>query len=92
MQPNELNNFLEKPCRLKLKSGKEVFGVVWKEDSTSHSNDYFFASSDEFQAYKKAKKENNVELCNKLKMDINIDFVVGAEALKGIIPGKDMFL
>ena len=92
MLPSELDSFFEKPCRLKLKSGKEVFGVVWKEDTTTNNTDYYFASSEEYSAYKKAKKENNAEACNRLRISINIDDVVGAEALKGLVPGKDMFL
>lgn len=82
---------MEKPCRLKLKSGKEVFGVVWKED-TDFNSSYFFASSEEYRAYIVAKKNNDINTCNKIKTPINIDDVVGAETLKGIIPGKDMFL
>jgi hypothetical protein len=92
MLASELNSFFEKPCRLKLKSGKEVFGVVWEEDSAHNKTDYYFASSDEFSAYKKAKEENNIDACNRLRMAINIDDVVGAEALKGLVPGKNMFL
>lgn len=92
MLAKELDEYFEKPCRLKLKSGKEVFGVVWEEKDHFNNANYFFASSDGYESYKKAFQTNDKATCEKIKIPIDIDDVVGAELLKGIIPGKNMFL
>ena len=71
---------------MKMRSGKEVFGVIWEEDSS-----YFFASSIGYDSYIKAHANGDLEACNNLKTPVNIDDIIIAESLTGIIPGIDMF-
>ncbi|RMG80369.1 MAG: hypothetical protein D6707_06540 [Bacteroidetes bacterium] len=73
MENNEIFNFLEKPCRFKLKGGKEVYGVIWKENS----EELYFTSSKEFEQYKQSKS-------NISKYTLSPDEVVYAEMLKDL--------
>lgn len=91
MTSTDLQEYFEKPCRLKLRGGKEVFGVVWHENSGQNGYNYFFASSDEFDEYKEAQKQQNISLCEQLRIPINIDDVMAVEMLEGLVPGKNMF-
>ena len=74
MENNEISHFLEKPCKFKLKGGKEVYGVIWKENS---DDELYFTSSYEYQQYKQLKS-------NISKYTLSPDEVVYAEMLKDI--------
>lgn len=70
----------EQPCKFRLKSGKEVFGVIWetmKQDTVVH----YFASAVSRMRYKKAEAVNDIETCNKLITEVNIEEIVSAEPL-----------
>ena len=59
----------DQPCRFKLKSGKEVFGVIW-EKAQPGENSYYFATLSE--RYNRS---------NSIGMVIRLDDIVGAELL-----------
>ena len=46
MSSTDLNAFFHRPCRFKLRSGKEVFGVIWLD-----SDQLLFASIDAYKKY-----------------------------------------
>jgi hypothetical protein len=35
MDKREIQNIINKHCRFKLRSGKEIFGVMWKKEAES---------------------------------------------------------
>jgi hypothetical protein len=86
MDKNDFFLYLEKPCRFRLKSGKEVYGVVWEDTAKNNEPLLFFASSDEF--YHRHSKLNTTEI----GLPIDLNDIVAVEVLSGLIPGKDMFL
>jgi hypothetical protein len=61
------------PCRIKLKSGKEVYGVIWEKKSGSEQS-YYFASLNE--RFSRAPQSNS-----QIGMMIILDEVVGAELI-----------
>lgn len=62
----------DQPCRIKLKSGKEVFGVIWEKNQTGGSSYYFASLSERFN-----RNYHN----SSIGMMIQLDDVVGAELL-----------
>lgn len=38
----DINHFLEKHCRIKLRSGKEVYGILWRD---GREDKLFFSSA-----------------------------------------------
>ncbi len=67
----EFMAFNDQPCRFRLKSGKEVFGVIWEKPQPGQ-NSYYFASLGE---------RFNRSRGNSIGMMINLEDVVGAELL-----------
>ena len=70
----DLNAYLEKPCRFRLRSGREVFGVIWAD---RESEQLRFASSRDFsllQLGKAAARHISWHILSR-------DEVVGAELL-----------
>lgn len=81
MERTEILNYGDQPCKFRLKSGKEVFGVVWetmKQDRVVH----YFASAVERIRYKKAEALNKSEMPNNHITEVNIEDIVSAEPLK----------
>jgi hypothetical protein len=62
----------DQPCRIRLKTGKEVFGVIWEKSQPGGSCYYFASLSERF---------NRNMRSNTIGMMINLDEVVGAELL-----------
>ena len=85
MDDTSLKSYYNKPCKFKLRSGKDVYGVVWK-DGSEYSKNYYFSSSEDYNLITKRGVESE-----SLRTPVNLDDIVAAEALQGIIPGKDMF-
>ncbi len=68
----EFRAFNDQPCRFRLKSGKEVFGVIWEKPQPGNTS-YYFASLSE--------RYNHSLRNNSIGMMIDIDDVIGAELL-----------
>ena len=55
MELGNIRDFANMHCRFKLRSGREVFGVVWEVESTDHSGQgqdskrLFFASIRDYE-------------------------------------------
>ena len=65
-------------CRFKLKSGKEVFGIIWQvriDDAPA----YFFTSAS--QKEKIESSENRIEMIREIGFELDINDVVMAENL-----------
>ena len=68
----EFRAYNDQPCRFRLKSGKEVFGVIW-EKSQQGLVSFYFASLSE--RYNRNPPNRSIGIV------INIEDVVGAELL-----------
>jgi len=75
MTRSEFSFFNDLPCRFKLKSGKEFFGVI-REQSTGDSYRYYFETLGERLRRRYRPSENLGQL-------IELEDVVGAEHLSG---------
>ncbi|MBN8702998.1 MAG: hypothetical protein J0M08_08030 [Bacteroidetes bacterium] len=56
MDYSQFQAYKELPCRFKLKSGKEVYGVVW-EQKNNEEPEYYFAS---YNTFSKIKSTSNL--------------------------------
>lgn len=50
MTKGDISNFLNKHCRIRMRSGKEVYGVIWEEPNTD-APELYFASFKEHKEY-----------------------------------------
>ena len=63
----------DQPCRFKLKTGKEVFGVIWEKPQPGGTGYYFASLSERFnRSYRNSAS---------IGMMIDLEDVVGAELL-----------
>jgi hypothetical protein len=69
----EFRAFNDQPCRFRLKSGKEVYGVIWEKAQPGNTS-YYFASLSE--RYNRTRRNTSIG------MMIDIEDVVGAELLR----------
>jgi hypothetical protein len=73
MTQAEFRIFNDQPCRFRLKSGKEVFGVIWEKPQPGGASFYFASLSERFN--------RNIRNTS-IGMMIDIDDIVGAELLR----------
>lgn len=52
MERTIFKNFEKQHCRFKMKSGKEVYGVMWEEPENENNYKYYFSSSRDYQRLK----------------------------------------
>jgi len=76
MSSEKLSAFFDRPCKFKLKSGKEVYGVLWEEKDKEH----FFASPVEYLEYLKSKKDTQ-KIDDRYITRVNINEFISAEKL-----------
>jgi len=76
MSRDYIQTFLNQHCRFILRSGKEVFGVVWKA-SSQHEDKYFFSTISE---HRNILDPENIELTPN-KLSVNIDDIILAERI-----------
>lgn len=74
MERTDFVGYNNKPCRFKMRSGKEVFGVIWEKSSGSFAKYYFASLAERFSA--RIKNESR-----EIGMIIDLNDVVGAELL-----------
>ena len=72
MTQSEFRAYNDQPCRFRLKSGKEVFGVIWEKPQPGSPSYYFASLSERF---------NRSMRNSSIGMMIDIEDVVGAELL-----------
>ncbi len=73
-------HYKEQPCRFKLKSGKEVFGVIWEEKHDDEV-EYLFASSSTHNSYKTAANARKQEFADSIIYRLSLEDVIYAEPL-----------
>jgi hypothetical protein len=73
MDKREIQKIINKHCRFKLRSGKEIFGVMWKKDAEP---DLYFATYAELM---RAESKNDFLSGSK----VNIEEVLSAEPIEG---------
>lgn len=76
MNKYSLDSIFNRPCRFKLKSGKEVFGVIWK------NQDQIFFSS--LEGYRIIADSKNEDQCNSTATIIQEEDILGAEIIPAI--------
>jgi len=74
----DLNGFLEKPCRFRLKSGREIYGVI-RQAVNATSTDFLFASNRDYSLFLKA------EISDGVFFPLQRDEIVAAEVLDDLI-------
>jgi hypothetical protein len=79
MNYNELELFFHHHCRIKLRSGKEVFGVLWEEMSDSEKAIYFASYIEHKKLMAKKRQETSKDNSSLLKL--SLDDILGVEPL-----------
>jgi len=74
----DLNGFLEKPCRFRLKSGREIYGVIRKAVNAT-SAELLFASNKDYSRFLRA------EISDGAFFPLQRDEIVAAELLEDLI-------
>ncbi|NEN22117.1 hypothetical protein G3O08_01185 [Cryomorpha ignava] len=78
MNYTELQSFFHHHCKIKLRSGKEVFGVVWK-DLPETDKAIYFASYIEHKKLMSQQIATNSDPAKLLKLEI--DDILGIEPI-----------
>ncbi len=79
MTKNDLSRYFHRHCRLRLRSGKVVFGVLWEHERDQHK--LYFASHREHTAYRQAMKLQQLDRAHQHALEVNPDEIIGAEIL-----------
>ncbi len=58
MKIEELSAFFRKNCRFRLKNGREVYGVIWK-DANGVGAECYFASAHDHRLYELAMRRSS---------------------------------
>lgn len=74
----EAKQYLNKHCFFKLKTGKEVFGVIWEVYSGNETT-YFFTSAHEHEKIKQTQLGSEALL--KTALPIHLEDIVFAQRL-----------
>lgn len=79
MTKGDLIDYYHRHCRLRLRSGKEVFGVLW-EDERSRDKLYF-ASHGEHEAWQQAMELKQSDRAHRLAQQVSPDDIIAVESL-----------
>jgi len=74
MERTDIRSFLDKHCRFRLRSGKEVFGVLWEDNSALEPAYFFSSAGDREKPYHHDLKDTALSL--------DPDDIIFAEALR----------
>ena len=77
MTRNEFLQVNDRPCRFKLKSGKEFFGVIWESAENGAATYFFSTVGERFDP----RKVNN------FGVPVLLDDIVGAELINSSLVG-----
>ena len=78
MSTRDLIPYLNKSCRFKLKSGKEVFGIIWEAIGPNGKHLYFTSLSNAELVYEAG---NSLELAAKIGNPIPFEDIIYVEKL-----------
>jgi len=75
---------MDKPCKFRLRSGKEVYGVIWKERGI-RPNEVLFASSGDYKRMQTVsrRKPTRAEL-ESFAVRLHRDELIAAEILDSL--------
>ncbi len=79
MKYDELQTYFNHHCRIKLRSGKEVFGVLWEEMPDRDRAIYFASYIEHKKLMAKRRQSSNVAFSDSLRLAS--DDILGVEAL-----------
>lgn len=78
MNYSDLQSFFHHHCKIKLRSGKEVFGVLWKDLSETDKAIYFAS----FIEHKKLMNERNtIPKEQETLLKLQIEDILGVEPI-----------
>ena len=77
MTRNEFIQVNDRPCRFKLKSGKEFFGVIWENTAEAEPAYYFATMGERFDVRNKSN----------FGVRVDLDDIVGAELINSSLVG-----
>ncbi|MFT7612579.1 MAG: small nuclear ribonucleoprotein (snRNP)-like protein [Parvicellaceae bacterium] len=77
MPKRDLKEYYNRECRFKLKSGQEIYGVLWEVESATGKGLYFTSL---FNATK-LRSNNDFEMVTELGQPMKIDQIILAERL-----------
>lgn len=77
MSSHDLKEYYNSECRFKLKSGQEIYGVIWEVNSIEGTDLYFTSL---FNATR-IKANNDFELATELGQPMEVDEIIMAERL-----------
>jgi len=80
MRLQEITNFYHKPCKFRFKSGKEVYGVIWRDQNAGEAH-HFFASSGAYSSLFQARKRGIRGGMDHMKTPVDINEIIGVEHL-----------
>lgn len=83
MEHPKIKDFLNKPCKFRLRSGKDVYGVVWQK-SNGTEQEYFFASTGEYRRFSKNILRDDNEYPPQIGLKLNPVEIVDAQYLSVI--------
>ncbi len=80
----DVSIFMDKPCKFRLRSGKEVYGVIWQELG-SRPHEVMFASSGDYlrMQTRQQRKPSYAEL-EDFAIRLNRDELIAAEILDNL--------
>ena len=80
MNYTEFLNYKEQHCKFRLRSGKEVYGVIW-EKCINDRREYYFASSSAHKIYTECEQKTIVSKYKDIVSSVSLEDVVKAEVL-----------
>ncbi|MCB0431057.1 MAG: hypothetical protein H6585_10780 [Flavobacteriales bacterium] len=82
MTSQELAYYMYRVCRFKLKSGKEVYGVIWEDKNLRGEREYFFSSPGDFRHYLRSRPVKGTAALEELRYRLDLSELVGGEVLE----------
>jgi hypothetical protein len=76
----DLQHYFNRHCRLKLKSGKEVYGVLWGDDLDNAK--LFFASNVDHKAYRQAIELKQLDRVSRYRLEVDPDEIIAVDELE----------
>lgn len=79
MTKEDLIAYYHRHCRLRLRSGKEVFGVLWEDEQ--NRDKLCFASHDEHKSWRQAMELKQSDRAHRLAHTVNPEDIIAVESL-----------
>lgn len=82
MKREEVQNFTDRPCRFRLKSGKEIYGIIWEwiKENTGNT-EYYFASNGDVMRFRRERGNFNIKPEPQIGTYIQLEDIIYAEQI-----------